>query len=77
MKKEKKEELLDLLMESKGFGLEMIKAHLFLSLEQTDINKLLKLRQMCVYSPNNYTKGRLKSIGIDIGYLRKMNTKTK
>ena len=77
LEKKKKDELIDLLMQSKGFGLEMIKAQLFLSLEQTDIDKLLKLRQVCMYSPNDYSKGRLNTIGIYVRYLRKMNTKTK
>lgn len=71
LEKKKKDELLDLLIESKGFGLEMIKAQLFLSLEQSDIDKLLKLRQMCVYSYNNFTKGRLNTIGIYVRHLRK------
>ena len=73
--RKKKDELIDLLIESKGFGLEMIKAQLFLSLEQTDIDKLLKLRQMSVYSPNNYSRGRQKTIGIYVRYLRKMDKK--
>jgi hypothetical protein len=73
LEKKKKDELIDLLIESKGFGLEMIKAQLFLSIEQTDINKLLKLRQMCMYSPNDYSRGRQNTIGIYVRYLRKTN----
>ena len=72
--KTKKNELIGLLIESKGVGLEMIKAQLFLSLEQTDIDKLLKLRQMCLYSPNEYTEGKLHTIGIFVRYLRKIRT---
>jgi len=69
--KEKKDKLIDLLIESKGFGLEAAKGQLFLSIESTDINKLLTLRQMCLYSPNEMTQGRLKTIGIFIRSLRK------
>ncbi len=69
--KEKKDQLLDLLIESKGFGLEAAKAQLFLSIEQSDIDKLLTLRQICCYSPNNFTKGRMNTTGIFIRYLRK------
>lgn len=69
--KEKKDKLLDLLIESKGFGLEAAKGQLFLSIEVSDIDKLLVLRQMCLYSPNDMTQGRLKTIGIFIRSLRK------
>ena len=69
--KEKKDTLLDLLIESKGFGLEAAKGELFLSIEPSDIEKLLKLRQMCVYSPSDFTNGQLKTIGIFVRYLRK------
>lgn len=69
--KDKKDQLLDLLIESKGFGLEAAKAQLFLSIEQSDIEKLLILRQICCYSLNNFTKGKMNTIGIFIRYLRK------
>jgi hypothetical protein len=68
---EKKNKLIDLLIESKGFGLEAAKAQLFLSLEPSDLNKLFTLRQMCLYSPNDFTEGRLKTIGIFARSLRK------
>ena len=71
LSKDKKDQLLDLLIESKGFGLEAAKAQLFLSIEQSDIEKLLTLRQICYYSPNNFTKGRMNTAGIFIRYLRK------
>jgi len=71
LERKKKDELLDLLIQSKGFGLEMIKAQLFLSLEPTDIDKLLKLRQMCFYSPTDFSRGRQNTIGICVRYLRK------
>ncbi|NRT14673.1 hypothetical protein HNP99_001017 [Flavobacterium sp. 28A] len=69
--KNKKDQLLDIIIESKGFGLEAVKAQLFLSIEYTDIDKLLKMRQICYYSPNNFTKSRMNTIGIFIRYLRK------
>jgi hypothetical protein len=71
LSKDKKDQLLDLLIESKGFGLETAKAQLFLSIEQSDIDKLLTLRQVCCYSPNNFTEGRMNTVGIFIRYLRK------
>ena len=67
----KKNELLKLLIESKGFGLEAVKGQLFLSLEQSDIPTLLELRKSCVYSPNTFSFGRLSTIGMFIRYLRK------
>ena len=70
--KDKKDQLLYLLIESKGFGLEAAKAQLFLSIEQSDIDKLLTLRQICYYSPNKFTKGRMNTTGIFIRHLRKM-----
>ena len=71
LSKEKKDKLLDLLIESKGFGLEAVKAQLFLSLEPTDIDRLLTLRQMLFYSPNNFSNGRMKTVGLFVRYLRK------
>jgi hypothetical protein len=67
----KKTALLDALIESKGFGLEAVKAHLFLSLDQADIPRLLALRQACVYAPNGDSFARLKTVGLFIRYLRK------
>jgi hypothetical protein len=69
--KEKKEKLLDLLIISKAFGLEAVKAQLFLSIEQSDLPKLLLLRKVCYHSPNNFTQGRIKTIGIFVRYLRR------
>jgi hypothetical protein len=68
---EEKAKLIDLLIESRGFGLEAAKGQLFLSIRPTDFNKLLSLRQACLYSPNEFTKGQLKTIGIFIRSLRK------
>ena len=71
LSKEKKEILLDLLIKSRGFGLEAAKAQLFLSIEYSDIDKLLMLRQVICYSPNDFAESRLNTIGIFIRYLRK------
>lgn len=69
--KDKKNELLKVLIESKGFGLEAAKAQLFLSLEQYDMPDLLALRQSCVYSPSSFSFARLQTVGFCIRYLRK------
>ncbi len=71
LSKLKKDRLLDLLIEAKGFGLEAAKGHLFMSIEQTDMARLLLLRKLQVYSPNQLNSGRLKTIGIFIRHLRK------
>ncbi len=68
---DKKRELLTLLIESKGIGLEAAKGQLFLSLQQTDILTLLELRKSCVYSPNTFSFGRLSTVGVFVRYLRK------
>ena len=73
LSKWKKDRLLDLLIEVKGFGLEAAKGHLFISIEQTDMARLLLLRKLQAYSPNPLTSGRLKTIGIFIRHLRKTN----
>lgn len=67
----KKNELLRTLIDSKGFGLEAIKANLFLSLDQLDIHDLLELRQSIVYSPTSFSFARLQTVGYCIRYLRK------
>ena len=72
LSKIKKDELLNALIASKGFGIEAIKAQLFLSIETSDIEKLLALRQACCYSPNKFTQERIKTIGIFIRHLKKI-----
>ena len=67
----KKNELMNLLIESKGFGLEAVKGQLFISLEQSDMPALMELRKSCVYSPNTFSFGRLSTVGSFIRYLRK------
>ena len=69
--KDKKDKLLDLLMQSKGFGLEAVKGTLFNSIEVKDIDKLIKLRSKCFYSPNNFTSGQVNTLGIMVRWLRK------
>ena len=66
-----KDTFINLLVESKVFGIEAAKANLFLSLDKVDLEKLLKLRELCFYSPNDFTKGRMKTLGIMIRYLNK------
>ncbi len=69
---EKKNELLNKLIEVKGFGLEVVKGTLFLSLEKSDIEKLFELRQLNYYSPNGYTKSNMKTISLLIRYLKRI-----
>ncbi|MEO9852570.1 MAG: hypothetical protein ABJH72_20195 [Reichenbachiella sp.] len=71
LSKEEKNKILDLLIESKCFGLEAIKGALFLSIKQEDMDKLLELRRLSFYSPNGYTTGRAKTLGIFIRSLKK------
>ncbi|HET6228317.1 MAG TPA: hypothetical protein VFF27_18700 [Bacteroidia bacterium] len=66
-----KSELIKLLIESKGFGLEAVKGQLFLSLRKSDMPALLELRKSCVYSPNTFSFGRLSTVGMFIRYLRR------
>ncbi|MEP2025631.1 hypothetical protein [Reichenbachiella sp.] len=66
-----KNEILDILTDSKCFGLEAIKGTLFLSVTKDDMNKLIELRRLNYYSPNGYTQGRNKTLGILIRYLKK------
>ena len=72
LEKPKKSELIHVLIQSKGFGLDAIKANLFLSIEPIDIPDLLKLRQSCAYSPNSFSFARLQTVGFCIRYLRKI-----
>lgn len=71
----KKNELLRALIDSKGFGLEAVKANLFLSLDQLDMPDLLALRQSIVYSPTSFSFARLQTVGYCIRYLRKTKNK--
>jgi hypothetical protein len=67
---EKKKELLELLVDSKGFGLESVKGSLFRSLSPEDEPQLLKIRSVGFYSPDGLSIARLKTIGIMIRQLR-------
>lgn len=71
LSKEKKDKLIELLIKSKGFGLEAIKGTLFLSIEKDDLNKFILLRTLCFYSPNSLTNDRLNTLGIIIRYLKR------
>lgn len=67
---EHKKELLDLLADAKGFGLEAIKGSLFLSLAKGDEAALLKILAAGFSSPNALTQGRMKTLGIMIRHIR-------
>ena len=71
LSKIEKDEILDLLIKSKCFGLEAIKGALFLSIQISDLDKLMELRSLNFYSPNRFTEGRGKTLGILIRYLKK------
>jgi hypothetical protein len=59
-----KAELLDVLIDSKGFGLEAVKGTLHANLAPEDEPKLLRLRAVGSYSPNELSKKRANSIAI-------------
>jgi hypothetical protein len=67
---DKKKKLLDLLIDSKGFGLEAVKGSLSRSLSKEDEPALLKIRAAGLYSPNELSLARLKTLGIMIRQLR-------
>ncbi len=71
--REKKDHLIELLIQAKCFGLEAVKGTLFKSIEKSDLTSLLKMRSVCYYSPNSFTLGRVKTIGIMIRWLRKQS----
>lgn len=66
-----KKELLDLLLDSKGFGLEAVKGSLFNNVGPKDLSALLDIRAASWYSPNKYSEGRTKTVGILIRHVRK------
>ncbi len=67
---EHKKKLLDLLADSKGFGLEAIKGSLFLSLAKGDEAALLRILAASFASPDAFTQGRMKTLGIMIRHCR-------
>ena len=68
---EDKKELLDLLLDTKGFGLEAVKGTLFNCVGREDLELLLKMRAASWYSPNSYSQSRSKTIGILVRRIRK------
>jgi hypothetical protein len=66
----KKAELMPLLVDSRGFGLEAVKGSLFKTLTKEDEEPLLATRAASFYSPNDYSWGRLKTIGIMVRVVR-------
>ncbi len=67
---EKKKELLELIIDSKGFGLEAVKGSLFRSLSKEDEPLFLKIRSVGFYSPDRMSIARQKTVGILIRQLR-------
>jgi hypothetical protein len=67
---EQKAKLLELLVDSKGFGLEAVKGALFLSLAKTDEAMLLKIRAANFITPNGLIEGRLKTLDLMLRHLR-------
>jgi hypothetical protein len=65
-----KNQLLDLLVDSKGFGLEAVKGSLFKSLSKEDEPALLQIRAAGFYSPSPLSGKRLQTIGIMLRYVR-------
>lgn len=59
-----KRKLLEILIDAKGFGLEAAKGSLFLSLAPEDEPQLTRIRAVSFYSPNGFSQGRAKTIGI-------------
>jgi hypothetical protein len=68
---EDKKIIFEYLLQTNGFELDAIKGDLFLSLEQSDMPTLLKLRSLAYYSPNAFTKKRIKTLGIMIRRLKR------
>jgi hypothetical protein len=67
---EKKKELLEIIVDSKGFGLEAVKGSLFRSLSKEDDALLLKVRCVCFYSLIQQSVARQKTVGILVRQLR-------
>jgi hypothetical protein len=65
-----KAELLELLIDSKGFGLEAVKGALFRSLSKQDEAPLLRIRAVSLYSPNELSMARLSTVGIMVRTIR-------
>lgn len=67
---EQKQKLLELLVDSKGFGLEAIKGSLFASLDAKDEAALLRIRAAGMASPNRLAQARMRTLGIMLRYVR-------
>lgn len=65
-----KAQLLELLIDSKGFGLEAVKGALFRSLSKQDEAALLRIRTVSLYSPNELSMARLSTVGIMLRRIR-------
>lgn len=67
---EQKARLLELLEESRGFGVEAVKGALFLSLAKDDEPALLRIRAASFHSPNTFSQGRLHTLSLMVRHLR-------
>ena len=67
---EHKQKLFELLVDSKGFGLEAVKGALFASLAKADEPKLLRVRAAGMASPNQLAIARMRTIGIMLRHVR-------
>lgn len=65
-----KRRLLELLLDSKGFGLEAVKGALFRSLQKDDEQMLLRIRAASFVSPNAFSEGRRKTLDLMLRHLR-------
>jgi hypothetical protein len=70
LKPEQKSELLELLIDSRGFGLEAVKGTLARALTKEDEPQLLKIRAASFDSPSPLSNGRAKTIGLMVRTLR-------
>lgn len=67
---DKKAELLNLLIDSKGFGLEAVKGALYRNLSKEDEPLLLRILAVSFYSPNAMSIARQNTIGIMVRHIR-------
>ena len=70
-------ELLELLLDSKGFGLEAIKGSLFKSLDAKDAAMLLRIRAAGMSSPNHFAQARMMTLSIMIRQVRQGGLNTR
>lgn len=67
---DQKKQLLNALVESRGFGLEACKGTLFRNLAKEDEALLMRIRAVSFYSPNEMSAARAKTVGILVREIR-------